>query len=653
MIRFPAAVSFRQSSVGRNCLKVLPASCSSASSLLDFSGVRKFPSNNTHEAELCNFGRQVSTQALRDASLNPVHHQGINLGFINPLLSYSTLSPTNATRFKSTLSLNGRSGNECENETGEAKYIKGHRCEYDSSFEPISVPDFDDPNSAHGSKTTTELARGILVYQLCRIQPLVDNAESIMNISSKIFGNRLTDMVMKATFFKHFCAGEDIISIQPAIHKMKRYGIGGILDYAAENDGDSCITAFDEENVPDDNVPENVFDQPVRVYDYVSEKQCDRHVETFLKCIRAVKDVSPEGFAAVKVTALGNPILLERMSNAITEAKNLYAKFDDNGDGVVSREDFARGYRIFFDNADERLDQLLDLLDPNEDDKVDYIEWSKLLEPSDLPAITANCREIGPLSLATPSSEEIKLIEAMRRRLYTLAEEAAYSGVRLLIDAEHHKFQAAIDNLTIDLQHKYNSTDRTKIPIIFNTYQCYLKDTPERMMIDVERSKRNSYHFATKLVRGAYINYERERAAELNLPDPIHPTIEDTHKCYNECLEYLIRYRVENGVNLEVMCATHNQQSIVHAINLMNKYGIRPSDSAVYFAQLFGMCDNLTYTLGRNGFSAYKYVPYGLVHEVMPYLMRRAQENSGMMGNNTTKELALLKGEIRRRLLRR
>eukprot|EP00567_Pseudictyota_dubia_P009225 CAMPEP_0197436428 /NCGR_PEP_ID=MMETSP1175-20131217/3880_1 /TAXON_ID=1003142 /ORGANISM="Triceratium dubium, Strain CCMP147" /LENGTH=201 /DNA_ID=CAMNT_0042965717 /DNA_START=24 /DNA_END=625 /DNA_ORIENTATION=+ len=201
----------------------------------------------------------------------------------------------------------------------------------------------------------------------------------------------------------------------------------------------------------------------------------------------------------------------------------------------------------------------------------------------------------------------------MRQRLFALAEEASVLGVRLLIDAEHLKFQPAIDNLTLDLQQKYNATERTETPIIFNTYQCYLKDVPERLMLDVERSRRNSYHFATKLVRGAYMNYERGRAAEMGYPDPIHEKIEDTHACYNEALEYLLRYRAENNVNLEVMCATHNQRSVEQAINLMNRFGIRATDSTVHFAQLYGMSDNLTYTLGRNGFRAYKYVPYGFV----------------------------------------
>ena len=134
----------------------------------------------------------------------------------------------------------------------------------------------------------------------------------------------------------HFCAGEDEKRIQPVIAELRQNGIGGILDYAAEND---------VEPAPNQPTTPAEFNQPVREYTYESEAACDRHVEVFRSCIRSVANVSPEGFAAIKVTALGNPLLLERMSTAIVESKNLFAKFDEDGNGLINRDEFEKGYR--------------------------------------------------------------------------------------------------------------------------------------------------------------------------------------------------------------------------------------------------------------------------------------------------------------------
>ena len=184
--------------------------------------------------------------------------------------------------------------------------------------------------------------------------------------------------------------------------------------------------------------------------------------------------------------------------------------------------------------------------------------------------------------------------------------------------------------------------------MIFNTYQCYLKDSKERAMTDLTRSERYNFHFAAKLVRGAYMIHERERATMLNIDDPIHDTANATHCTYDEVVELLLRYRANNGPGLEIMVASHNEQSIRNATALMNELGLAPDDDCVHFAQLLGMSDHLTYTLGNAGYSAFKYLPYGKVREVVPYLIRRAQENGDVLGN-TGKELDLLHKELWRR----
>lgn len=167
------------------------------------------------------------------------------------------------------------------------------------------------------------------------------------------------------------------------------------------------------------------------------------------------------------------------------------------------------------------------------------------------------------------------------------------------------------------------------------------------MREDLERSNRHSYHFGAKLVRGAYMEGERALAETQGYESPIHDTIEDTHACYNDSVEYLLRQSRHH--NVEMMLASHNQESIEKAIEIMNELHIDPQASTICFAQLYGMTDNLTYNLGQHGFRSYKYVPYGEVAEVMPYLVRRAKENSAIAGG-AAKELNMIRAELKRRV---
>jgi proline dehydrogenase len=520
------------------------------------------------------------------------------------------------------------------------------------------LPHFEDAQLAYQSKSTHNLVRAWLSFGLCRIPPLVRHSESLLRLSRRVLGNTITDRLLQATLFGHFCAGQDEVTIQPTIQALAQAGIGSILDYAAEDDGSHSVvttTTTTTTTQPSSSSTHKGVDTGIihkaRVYDYESEAMCDRHVSVFQKCIQDVEHLQADGYAAVKVTALGNPKLLERMSRAIREAQRLFAKFDVNNDGVITREEFARGYHLFFKEDTAKLNDMMEqLVDSN--DHVDYISWSMLLAPRDLPSITSGCRQVGPLAMATPTEEEVELIEAMFARGRTLAMEAQQSGTRLLIDAEQARFQPAIDNLVLDLQRTFNARDAVPFPVIYNTYQCYLKDVPTRLHTDVERSERFQYHFGAKLVRGAYMESERAWAKSLGYPSPIHETIQDTHACYNDSVQFLLSKAATSDQKLELMLASHNQESIEKAIHVMNEYGIDRHDSTICFAQLFGMKDHLTYQLGQNGYRAYKYVPYGEVKMVMPYLIRRANENSSV-ASGAGQEMTMIRQELMRRLVGR
>jgi hypothetical protein len=203
------------------------------------------------------------------------------------------------------------------------------------------VPDFNDARAAYEEKTTRELLRAATCFRLCQIPWLVNNAETLLNVSRRLLGGWVVRQALQATMYGHFCAGEDKERIRPVLKRLERAGVGSILDYVAEADPNEGGTA--------DLAPrlETKRDQTIQVreYNYESEAKCDDHVKTFLQCIRAVASMGTDGYAAIKVTALGNPKLLARLSVAIEEAKGLFEKFDENGDGVISRKEFESGYK--------------------------------------------------------------------------------------------------------------------------------------------------------------------------------------------------------------------------------------------------------------------------------------------------------------------
>ena len=199
------------------------------------------------------------------------------------------------------------------------------------------IPDFENARTAFENKSTQELVRAATLFRACKIPLLVEHAESILLASRSLLGGRVVDRILKASLYGHFCAGEDQERIRPVIQKLKNAGVGSILDYAAESDEPVKSTSHMNSRVA-----------AAREYDYESEAKCDRHLSAFLRCIHDVAASSEGGevgYAAIKVTALGNPKLLARLSTAIVEAKRLFSIFDKNGDGLISREEFELGYK--------------------------------------------------------------------------------------------------------------------------------------------------------------------------------------------------------------------------------------------------------------------------------------------------------------------
>ncbi|MDF2158403.1 proline dehydrogenase family protein [Algoriphagus sp. CAU 1675] len=236
------------------------------------------------------------------------------------------------------------------------------------------------------------------------------------------------------------------------------------------------------------------------------------------------------------------------------------------------------------------------------------------------------------------SSEEQKAFDRLKGRVDRLCKTAHDLGLKILVDAEESWFQDVIDDLAYEAMEKYN---RERC-VVYNTYQMYRHDSLDRLKKAHEVAKQKGFLFGAKPVRGAYMEKERERAEEMGYPDPIQPNKAATDRDYDLAIEYC----VQNGVHL--VCASHNEKSNLELTKLMNKYGIDPKSDLVYFSQLYGMSDNISFNLAKAGFRVVKYVPYGPVEKVMPYLTRRAAENTSIAGQSS-REFDLVRREIRRR----
>ena len=254
---------------------------------------------------------------------------------------------------------------------------------------------------------------------------------------------------------------------------------------------------------------------------------------------------------------------------------------------------------------------------------------------------------IAPLGTLERMSKKKKLdaksqakCERIRRRVAEICEAAYYADQPLFIDAEDSWIQDAVDRMVTEAMERYN---REK-PIIYNTLQMYRTDRLQFLKDARRQAQNDGYILAVKLVRGAYMEKERDRAAEMGYESPIHLTKADTDADYDAALEYCMRHYKD----VAFVAATHNEVSTKVLAERMHEAGAQPDHPNVFFSQLYGMGDTISYVLAKRGYNVSKYVPYGPVADSVPYLIRRAEENSSAAGQ-VSRELEMIEREIKRR----
>ena len=235
---------------------------------------------------------------------------------------------------------------------------------------------------------------------------------------------------------------------------------------------------------------------------------------------------------------------------------------------------------------------------------------------------------------------EIDEWQRVKDRMFRICSTAAEKNIGVLVDAEESWIQDPVDRLTIEMMEIFNKQK----PIVYNTIQLYRQDRLDFLKLSHRIALQQKFILGVKLVRGAYMERERSRAAAKGVKSPIQPDKKTCDAEYNAAVEYCI----ENIESIASIIASHNEESNLLAVELMEKKGLPFHHSHLHFSQLYGMSDHITFNLAKAGFSVSKYLPFGPITEVIPYLMRRAQENSSVSGQ-TGREFNLIKKELQRR----
>jgi len=414
---------------------------------------------------------------------------------------------------------------------------------------------FEDHSAAFKSKTTWEVLRALFVFQICGVNVIVDNNEKLMKLGQTVLGKTLFALLMKKTFYGQFVAGEDTQRIAPVIHQMNTFGVKSILDYSVEEDisqeeaeereMDSCKSNanyregnFDKEFPVNSKREEEIQRyQPhkefgdrrmgvtsARTFFYQGEATCEKNLEIFLRCIETVATTThTTGFAAIKLTALGRPQLLLQLSEVIARARKYHEQVTGAKGPVIESHTDPEEFEQSLKEAGVEVEKpaVQDWLENMTYDKkglINLFDWGGLLDINILlqdmfrvPNLKTGRME--PLITALTDEEE-EQFKNMLRRMHTVFQRAKELDVRVMVDAEQTYFQPAISRLTLEMMKKYN----TEKAIVFNTYQCYLKEAHRNLVDDLEQSNRQDFFFGAKLVRGAYMEQALKLQAKIHTP---------------------------------------------------------------------------------------------------------------------------------------
>jgi len=453
---------------------------------------------------------------------------------------------------------------------------------------PPSTIDFSNTENAYRPKKTRELAFNYAILTSCSLPYILTLEPIVMGLFKKVGLQSIPYWFIKRTFFKQFTAGEIAADTLKETRVLDNIGIKAMITYSVEEEG--------------------------------STGSVDGIVKTYERDIEVCSKEPSIPFMALKITGLiENDTFLRKMNKILVHASE-NPDFEVSWIGLLGSV-IGRGKPGMFEQYLKNI-----------------ISEGKHKKDTAVPGAASPYNE--PLT-----EDELNQLATLMTRMDLICTKAYDNSLPVMIDAEQSFYQKAIDFITISLCKRYN---REK-PIVYNTYQQYLKEGKKKLISHIETAEKEGYCLGIKLVRGAYLFSESALAKEEGRENPIHDTIEATHECYNSSVPYILdRAKATNG-RIAVLISGHNENSVKYAVEYMAEKGIPFNSPYVGFAQLYGMCDHVTFTLAQMGVTAIKCIPYGPIECVFPYLMRRIAENRGTL-TNAIKERHLLAKEIKRRL---
>jgi proline dehydrogenase len=338
--------------------------------------------------------------------------------------------------------------------------------------------------------------------------------------------------------------------------------------------------------------------------------------------------------ANLPVESLIRATVFDHFCGGINEEDCLSVVDDMFGKGVSSVLD----YSVEGKEAEEQFDSVLKTT-------LKLIDFAKELDA--IPFAVFKPSGFGRIDLYQKIGEGKKFSEAENvewnkivNRFDIVCKASYNNDISLLIDSEESWMQNAVDDLVVEMMQKYNKEK----PVVFNTLQMYRWDRKDYLIKLHEKAKKEGFYIGMKIVRGAYMEKENERAKELGYPTPICASKEASDINYDQ----ISKYMVDNIDTMSIFAGTHNELSTYYLMDLMEEKGIKSNDNRIWFGQLYGMSDNISFNLAENGYNVAKYLPFGPVKDVMPYLIRRAEENTSVAGQ-TSRELEMIKSERKRR----
>ncbi|KAE9615710.1 hypothetical protein Lal_00017113 [Lupinus albus] len=466
-------------------------------------------------------------------------------------------------------------------------------------------------NSVHPSSLSPTLSPPIFLDQkppssTVLLRPSSDPSSLNFHDVEKLFSYVPTSTLLRSTAMLHATGVEPMVDLGMWIMRSKLMEMDGIKDVILAAIRGTFYNHFcaGEDAVTAGQSIGSLKEAGLRgmlvygVEDAHDNHGCDKNLKGFLHTVDVSKSLPPSSvsFVIVKITAICPMRLLERMS---------------------------------------------DLLRWQQKDPSFILPWKQDSFPifSESTPLYHTRKRPEPLTM-----EEESDLQLANQRLFELCQKCVQANIPLLVDAEHTEVQPAIDYFTYSSAIMHNKGEN---PIVFGTMQTYLKDAMQRLKLATMAADKMNIPMGFKLVRGAYMSMERRVASSLGYASPIHNTIQDTHKCFNDCSSFMLD-KIANGPG-GVVLATHNVESGKLAATKAHELGIGRVNHKLEFAQLYGMSEALSFGLSNAGFQVSKYMPFGPVETVMPYLLRRAEENRGMLAASGF-DRQLMRQELGRRV---